>query len=320
MGETRQRKVKDNAPEKPKRKKKPKSPNNLYMAGLAVTVVALVGLFWSSFRPSEVTISKQTQDVEYFLEVNCSDEHAKKEQVAQCTPTKCGRLILDGLLNEHEIETLRGLAESGTMVMGGGDGGASILELYSSTASRGGAFVSLFQLRKNALESGDIATSSAIESVYSDDNLATYYSAKEKVKVAIAAAFGINEELLHLTQPTFFSRLTAKAAKTAHDEYWHSHVDSNQYPTFDYTALIYLNDYGKDYTGGRFIFEPSTIAGVSQEQYMEPKAGRLGTFTSGAENPHRVEKISSGVRYAFTMGFTCNPNAKINDPTLREST
>ena len=61
MGETRQRKVKNNAPEKPKRKKKPESAKNLYMAGLAVTVVALLGLFWNSFQPSEVTIAKQTQ-------------------------------------------------------------------------------------------------------------------------------------------------------------------------------------------------------------------------------------------------------------------
>ncbi len=27
-----------------------------------------------------------------------------------------------------------------------------------------------------------------------------------------------------------------------HDEYWHEHVDADQYPGFEYTALIYLND------------------------------------------------------------------------------
>ena len=53
----------------------------------------------------------------------------------QCTPKKCGRLILDGLLNQREIEILKNLASSGTMALGGGAGGASILELSGSTCS-----------------------------------------------------------------------------------------------------------------------------------------------------------------------------------------
>ena len=63
-------------------------------------------------------------------------EHAKKEQVNPCTPKKCGRFVLDGLFNEQEIGILKDLAERGTMVQGGGTGGASILELSSSTVSR----------------------------------------------------------------------------------------------------------------------------------------------------------------------------------------
>ena len=52
------------------------------------------------------------------------------------------------------------------------------------------------------------------------------------------------------------------------------------------------------------------------EQKIEPIAGRASAFTSGAENPHRVEKVESGIRLAFTMGFTCNPEFAINDPKL----
>ena len=104
---------------------------------------------------------------------------------------------------------------------------------------RGSGFVSLFQMLKNGQEV------EKIKSIYSEENLSVYYSAKEKVKMAIATAFGLDEDLLHLTQPTFFSRLTGQKAKSAHDEYWHSHIDSNQYPHFDYTALVYLNNHRK---------------------------------------------------------------------------
>ena len=44
--------------------------------------------------------------------------------------------------------------------------------------------------------------------------------------------------------------------------------------------------------------------------------GRVSAFTSGAENPHRVERVTDGVRLAFTMGFTCNKENAISDPSL----
>jgi hypothetical protein len=68
-----------------------------------------------------------------------------------------------------------------------------------------------------------------------------------------------------------------------------------------------------DFDGGRFIFESSSIGG---DEFVEPKSGRIGVFTSGAENPHRVEQVLSGERFAFTLGFTCNPDQKIPDPSL----
>lgn len=46
---------------------------------------------------------------------------------------------------------------------------------------------------------------------------------------------------------------------------------------------------------------------------VEPKKGRVSMFTSGAENLHYVEKVSSGVRYAITVSFTCDPSKAIKD-------
>jgi hypothetical protein len=39
-------------------------------------------------------------------------------------------------------------------------------------------------------------------------------------------------------------------------------------------------------------------------------------FTSGKENVHHVEKVKSGVRYAITVSFTCDPHYAIADPSL----
>ena len=47
--------------------------------------------------------------------------------------------------------------------------------------------------------------------------------------------------------------------------------------------------------------------------------GRLSFFTSGSENPHFVEKVKSGTRYALTVSFTCDPSKAIGDPQLKES-
>ena len=48
---------------------------------------------------------------------------------------------------------------------------------------------------------------------------------RQKVQLTITEAFGISASLLYLTKPTFFSRINSTEARTAHDEYWHAHVD-----------------------------------------------------------------------------------------------
>lgn len=39
-------------------------------------------------------------------------------------------------------------------------------------------------------------------------------------------------------------------------------------------------------------------------------------FTSGSENLHAVEQVTSGTRYALTISFTCNIEAAITNPVL----
>ena len=44
--------------------------------------------------------------------------------------------------------------------------------------------------------------------------------------------------------------------------------------------------------------------------------GRVSMFTSGSENLHHVEKVTSGTRYALTVSFTCDQKYAIDDPSL----
>lgn len=46
---------------------------------------------------------------------------------------------------------------------------------------------------------------------------------------------------------------------------------------------------------------------------MEPRMGRVLMFTSGSENPHAVERVIDGTRFAITVSFTCDEKLAISD-------
>jgi predicted 2-oxoglutarate/Fe(II)-dependent dioxygenase YbiX len=86
-----------------------------------------------------------------------------------------------------------------------------------------------------------------------------------------------------------------------HDEYWHEHVDTEQYGSFVHTGLVYLNTQGVDYIGGDFEF----IDGKARTT-IHPTQGSLLLFSSGQENVHRVTKVTKGIRYALIIATTCD--------------
>ncbi|GIY88147.1 2-oxoglutarate and iron-dependent oxygenase domain-containing protein 3 [Caerostris extrusa] len=85
--------------------------------------------------------------------------------------------------------------------------------------------------------------------------------------------------------------------------------NKNVFTTEDFKKKVY-SDYGVDFSGGRFVFVSN-----SKNMTVEPRIGRVSAFTSGSENPHYVERVSSGTRYALTVSFTCDPKFAISDPT-----
>ncbi|NWZ08919.1 OGFD3 protein, partial [Agelaius phoeniceus] len=218
-----------------------------------------------------------------FVEVPCSEDYEShrrfagtwaglggQEQLGRCPGTKLG------LQNSR----------------------ASILDLHSGALSLGKHFVNLYRYF------GD-----KIQDIFTEEDFALYRDVRQRIQQRIAQVFGISSSAMYLTKPTFFSRMNSTGAKTAHDEYWHPHVDKVTYGSFDYTSLLYLSDYSKDFGGGRFVFMDA-----DSNKTVEPRAGRVSFFTSGSENLHRVERVSWGTRFAITISFSCDPQHGIGDP------
>ena len=90
--------------------------------------------------------------------------------------------------------------------------------------------------------------------------------------------------------------------------YWNAHVDKANIATYDYSALLYLNEFGTDFEGGEFEFVDDDA-----NRMVQPRAGRLILFTSGPENLHRVRRVVSGTRYVLAMWFTCSQQHQYSD-------
>eukprot|EP00039_Didymoeca_costata_P011402 m.159943 g.159943 ORF g.159943 m.159943 type:complete len:318 (+) comp15161_c0_seq5:36-989(+) len=210
---------------------------------------------------------------------------------------RCGRLITDALFDEKDLFQLVNMAKK-WMVYGEGSGGPTILDLHSGALSLGERFIDVYSEVKRKKDE-----------VYDADDFAVYNRIKNTVKAMVERQFHVSENSIYLTNPTFFSSITSKPAKTLHDEYWHEHVDKITYGNFDFTCLLYLATYNEEFTGGEFQFVNDTnLEGI------QPRNGRLACFSSGEENTHRVTRVESGRRFALTMGFTCDKTKAIAEP------
>ena len=52
--------------------------------------------------------------------------------------------------------------------------------------------------------------------------------------------------------------------------YYQQHCDKNLTECYDYSALLYLSDYGSDFEGGKFAFEDED----GTTTVVEPRIGR----------------------------------------------
>ncbi|XP_023341086.1 2-oxoglutarate and iron-dependent oxygenase domain-containing protein 3-like isoform X1 [Eurytemora carolleeae] len=287
----------------PKLSDKDSSISHSMLAKLVIGAGAVIYLIYNKMQESEGFVRmagvEEDIDIKRVQQFLCSPTYKREIQELNppCVPTKCGRFLVDNLVSTAEAHALLDIAKKG-LSKGGGAGGASILDLHSGALSYGENFINLYTSHPN---------------LYTKHDFQVYSTVKDRVKRAVSEHFNIDDDQLYLTHPTFFSELTSLPAKTLHDEYWHDHIDKDTYPSFHYTSLLYLTNYKRDFTGGRFIFIDNHS---KTNRTVEPKEGRVSVFTSGPENRHRVEEVSGGTRYALTMGFTCDKTKRIADPGL----
>lgn len=278
-----------------------KKEDQLWSRAVLMTGVLVIVIVMKWKKTNEITwVSQQETVAKVKQPLICSTAfHDEINKFEGCAIKQCGRFVMDGLFQEDQLNTLLGIFKKG-LQFGHSSGGASILDLHSGALSKGERFINIF-------------TNPETKNIWSETELASYIDAKETIRRAVIENFGLQLEAIHLTSPTFFSRMTDNPAKTVHDEYWHPHVDKETYETFHFTSLLYLSDYGSEFQGGRFVF----VDGDHMNRTVEPRKGRVSMFTSGGENLHYVEKVTQGTRYAITIAFTCDAQHAIPDPHVR---
>ena len=82
--------------------------------------------------------------------------------------------------------------------------------------------------------------------------------------------------------------------------YWKAHCDKANNFEYDHSVLLYLNTGGGvDFDGGDLIFMDDAV-----DFTLTPRAGRCVIFDSTEDNIHRVEPVSRGHRFLFSVWYT----------------
>ncbi|KAB2088382.1 hypothetical protein ES319_A04G172300v1 [Gossypium barbadense] len=114
---------------------------------------------------------------------------------------------------------------------------------------------------------------------------------RDRLKEKVEETFGCEYELV-----TEFTGLISWSRGASIG--WHSDDNRPYLKQRDFTAVCYLNSYGKDFEGGLFHFqdgEPKTIA---------PMVGDAVIYTSDGRNTHSVDEVTSRERLTLTLWFS----------------
>jgi hypothetical protein len=168
----------------------------------------------------------------------------------------------------------------------------------------------------------------------------------ERVRRTIAHEYGVDLSTLLPLQAysrKYVAGTTQQGGGGGEGDFVTLHTDEATHTGYHYSSVLYLSSQGEDFEGGDFVFndpDPEAKAATSQEikdslheedddeeEYILSeefiademrKAGRILTpfhptrgaaviFSSGWENMHEVEKITSGIRFAVPCFFTTCP-------------
>ena len=295
-------------------------PSAAVVTAVSVFLVLRVCRRWMQ-RPVIVTTDMHFSKVPRRFPQGCSSHYIESGvRVDGCSRSEggsCDRIIIDDFLSTDSISTLISMSERG-------------MGKAKRSKKRAGPFIM-------DVNSGFVLASgsSQPDEIYRDGQIFTsseydmYRRVTSRIKTAVEEAFGLSR--LYFTAPTFITREIGETnwqPRTMHDEYWHVHVDKNNTEHYDYSGLVYLSDYGKDFEGGELHFYPDSSLDCSAfvdpvnpgpcsvtgdaDLIVHPKKGRLIVFPSGRENPHRVTQVTSGTRYVLSFWFTCDSQRKFS--------
>ena len=82
------------------------------------------------------------------------------------------------------------------------------------------------------------------------------------------------------------------------------HVDKVRSKNLIVTSILWLSTVDVDFGGGRLEFLTGPGDKPFDPIYIEPKMGRFSAWTSSYENPHGVQEVEYGYRYALILAFT----------------
>eukprot|EP00435_Cladocopium_sp_Y103_P031229 s325_g7.t2 len=202
---------------------------------------------------------------------------------------RCARFLSDAAIPmEHELKSM--LSWLISEAWGAGTGPPSVVDLHGETISYKEQFVNLTELMNfKSLK-------------FTQKQVEAYTSVRRLLRLQVADLFGLEAEHLQHDM-TFFSHINgSKTARTLHDDSrqdWPS-TGNMQEPSH---SIASSRSIGIDFHGGEFVFEAQ---GTLAPAAVEPKAGRIVAFSSDAENPHKVLKVTQGIRMALTAAFTCS--------------
>ena len=244
---------------------------------------------WSGAKVVERTSAKEAVDKTWA--VACGSSYAPFRQ--GCHTTACARHVVDGFVSEEDARRLVGFVDR-AVARRPRPGGPTIVDVNSGFVRDWQGLYNMY--RGNASERAQ----------FSREEYELYGGTVERIRREIMRRFGLAH--LHLTAPTFITRLHGVDGwepRSAHDEYWHLHVDKRNTAHYDYSGLLYLSTYARDFRGGLFRFKDG-----DESRIVEPRAGRLSIFTSGDENLHQVMRVRRGQRHVLALWFTCDPERK----------
>jgi len=250
----------------------------------------------------------------YRRDVTCSDDYGKSSEydeispshslqttnkgfVEGCHPKVCNRLIYDDFLDEKGVTKLTNMANKAINAGRGGGGrpGPTIVDINSGFMRDDEGLVMIYEGAEG-------------EALFTAEEYKFYGDVIERIRRTVGAENGLDEGFPVFTAPTFITRIKYDAdwrPRSMHDVYWLPHVDKNNTGHYDYSGLLYLSTHGSDFLGSMFEFV-SLSDEETAEQRVEPRRGRLVSFTAGNENPHRLNIIEGGTRFVLSFWFSCD--------------